>query len=353
MAKHRRIHQGKSEEPEEDGRLKKKAHQPLYDQLKAQGEDVITTNDFPARSSVDEQAAALADIHSDEQRAGMIAQLQQSYGNAHVQRVMERIREQKGKGKPLTHEVRSEMEAAFNQDFSDVHIHSNPVADNLAKELGARAVTSGKDIFFSKGAYQPESEAGKTLLGHELTHVVQQERSAESGTGIIGKVGDAFEREADLMARELTEGHEVSVEMAAAAPSLQMTELRGGLETASTGTATAETEAEDSRLGALRAMWDSVVVENIHGAQEALQEEPPDFQAALDNFIAVDQLLVTIGPSYRSNEALYYRMGTMQGIVTRCIREIQPHLDQVTPVEEILDVFEHLEGHMSAIREGL
>ena len=77
MAKYQRIHQGKSEEPEEDGHLRKKAHQPLYDQLKASGDEAITVEGFLSKPSVDGQAAALADMHSDEQRASMITQLQQ------------------------------------------------------------------------------------------------------------------------------------------------------------------------------------------------------------------------------------------------------------------------------------
>ncbi|NEP28586.1 DUF4157 domain-containing protein, partial [Moorena sp. SIO3I6] len=40
--------------------------------------------------------------------------------------------------------------------------------------IQARAFTTGKDIFFRQGEYNPGSQEGKKLIAHELTHVVQQ-----------------------------------------------------------------------------------------------------------------------------------------------------------------------------------
>ena len=91
--------------------------------------------------------------------------------------------------------TRSEMEAAFNQDFGGVHIHADANADKLSKELSAKAFTAAKDIFFSRGTYQP-SWAGKGLLAHELTHVIQQCRTPEIGEWLTSQEGDASEVEA-------------------------------------------------------------------------------------------------------------------------------------------------------------
>ncbi|MEJ2043806.1 MAG: DUF4157 domain-containing protein [Reinekea sp.] len=84
----------------------------------------------------------------------------------------------KGQGKAMDKSIRKEMEAKMNADFSDVSIHTSGEADALCKQLSARAFTVGNDIFFAAGEYAPDSEAGRKLLAHELTHVVQQESGA-------------------------------------------------------------------------------------------------------------------------------------------------------------------------------
>ncbi len=76
----------------------------------------------------------------------------------------------RGSGQQLPAPVRVQMEAAFASDFSQVRIHQGP----NASLLGARAYTSGNDIHFAPGAYDPYSRDGQQLLSHELTHVVQQ-----------------------------------------------------------------------------------------------------------------------------------------------------------------------------------
>jgi hypothetical protein len=55
-----------------------------------------------------------------------------------------------------------------------VRVHTDAQSDSLNKSIQAKAFTTGSDIFFSKGAYDPGSQSGQELLGHELTHVVQQ-----------------------------------------------------------------------------------------------------------------------------------------------------------------------------------
>lgn len=80
----------------------------------------------------------------------------------------------KGKGIPLPDDIRMEMEKHFKTDFSHVRIHTNSEAVELAKSMKALAFTHGNDIYFNEGQYNPRQEAGKELLAHELTHVVQQ-----------------------------------------------------------------------------------------------------------------------------------------------------------------------------------
>ncbi len=78
-----------------------------------------------------------------------------------------------GHGGGLPMGVRRPMEEAFGSDFSDVRVHADRAAHHANDRLGARAFTTGNDIFFSKDAYQPTSAPGQRLLAHELSHVVQ------------------------------------------------------------------------------------------------------------------------------------------------------------------------------------
>ena len=84
------------------------------------------------------------------------------------------IQSAKGSGQPLHDGVRSSMEGAFGADFSGVNVHTGPQADALNRSLDARAFTTGSDIFFGSGEYNPGSSGGQELIAHELTHTVQQ-----------------------------------------------------------------------------------------------------------------------------------------------------------------------------------
>jgi Domain of unknown function (DUF4157) len=84
------------------------------------------------------------------------------------------ISQAKSSGVPLAAPIRRQMEGAFGADFSGVRIHANNTADTLNRDLSARAFTTGNNIFFKRGEYDPGSSGGKELLAHELTHVVQQ-----------------------------------------------------------------------------------------------------------------------------------------------------------------------------------
>ena len=77
-------------------------------------------------------------------------------------------------GQPLPAEARNFMESRFGHSFSNVRVHANGAAGDLAHRLHARAFTIGDRIFFAPGEYQPDRTSGKRLLAHELTHVLQQ-----------------------------------------------------------------------------------------------------------------------------------------------------------------------------------
>lgn len=84
------------------------------------------------------------------------------------------IIKERGGGQPLADYVRFPMEQAFGTDFSGVRVHTDAQSDNLNRSIRARAFTTGQDLFFRQGEYNPGSKGGSELVAHELTHVVQQ-----------------------------------------------------------------------------------------------------------------------------------------------------------------------------------
>jgi hypothetical protein len=94
------------------------------------------------------------------------------------------------------------MNSAFGADFGGVGIHADPTAADACRTMGAQAFTVGSDVYFDRGKYDPASHSGQELLGHELTHVVQQGGGQAQGVQAkleVGAPGDAHEQQADAM----------------------------------------------------------------------------------------------------------------------------------------------------------
>jgi hypothetical protein len=96
-----------------------------------------------------------------------------------------------GRGQPLPAEVRSFMEPRFAQDFGAVRVHTDAGAHQLAHAVSAQAFTVGQDIVFGAGNYMPETNRGKHLIAHELTHVLQQSHAPTQQTTQIHRQQDA------------------------------------------------------------------------------------------------------------------------------------------------------------------
>jgi Domain of unknown function (DUF4157) len=77
-------------------------------------------------------------------------------------------------GLPLEPELRQDMEQRFGYDFSQVRVHTNAVAEHSARDVNAHAYTVGHDIVFGANRFSPGTYAGRRLIAHELTHIVQQ-----------------------------------------------------------------------------------------------------------------------------------------------------------------------------------
>ena len=84
------------------------------------------------------------------------------------------IQRARGNGQALAPTLQMQMGQAMGADFSGVRVHTDTQSDQLSRSIQAKAFTTGQDIFFRQGAYQPGSRGGQELIAHELTHVVQQ-----------------------------------------------------------------------------------------------------------------------------------------------------------------------------------
>jgi hypothetical protein len=148
-----------------------------------------------------------------------LVHLQRAVGNSAVGTALQRAEEDEAAspvhdvvssgGAPLDTGTRADMEGRFGTDFGDVRVHTGGAAEESAKSVGAHAYTVGSNVVFQRDRYDPGSDAGRTMLAHELTHVVQQRSGPVDGTPAAGGIkvsdpSDRFEREAVANAERIT-----------------------------------------------------------------------------------------------------------------------------------------------------
>ncbi len=174
--------------------------------------------------------------------ATAVQHMQQTVGNTAVQRFLAQrsgsgpteldddtasaINQQRGSGHGLDEGMAAKAGATMGQDFSGVKIHTDSQSDQLSHQLGAKAFTTGNDIFFRSGEYNPASSEGQTLIAHELTHVVQQGASAPAVQGkmAVNDPNDQYEAEADHVA-ETVMAQPDDIQRAAEEDALQMQDV--------------------------------------------------------------------------------------------------------------------------------
>ena len=120
-------------------------------------------------------------------------------------------------GRQLDSSTQRDMEARFGTDFSDVEVHTDGRAASSARSVSAQAYTVGNHVVFGDGNYRPDTDDGRHMIAHELTHVVQQRSGPVDGTSVGGGVkvsdpGDRFERQADDTARAVMQRTEAPEE---------------------------------------------------------------------------------------------------------------------------------------------
>ena len=160
------------------------------------------------------QRESLPDEEEELQMKPMVQRVSDG-GIAATQDLEASINQARGGGQPLTKNIREPMEQGFGADFSRVKVHTDTQSDQLNRAIQAKAFTTGQDVFFRQGEYNPGSRGGQELIAHELTHVVQQNGGAVQPTmqmkekvNVNDDVG--MEREADVMganAMQIKEKH--------------------------------------------------------------------------------------------------------------------------------------------------
>jgi hypothetical protein len=160
-----------------------------------------------------------------------------------------------GGGSPLDSQTRGFMEERLGSDFGDVRVHTGAGADESARSINAQAYTVGTDVVFQSGKYEPDSDSGRHMLAHELTHVVQQKAGPVAGTPAPGGImishpSDAFEQAAERSAERVTaQPFGTGAAAAAGAASVQRQEDEDEPDEAATAqTMAVQRTAEDQEL---------------------------------------------------------------------------------------------------------
>lgn len=102
-------------------------------------------------------------------------------------------------GQPLPANLHRKFERALGADLSAVRVHTGSQSVEASKAISARAFTTGEDIHFNEGQYNPDDSEGQQLLAHELVHTVQQRGPTKSYL----PPGDTLELEGDQSAASM------------------------------------------------------------------------------------------------------------------------------------------------------
>ncbi|MDL2144857.1 DUF4157 domain-containing protein [Flavobacterium tructae] len=132
-----------------------------------------------------------------------------------------KLQSSKGGGSPMANATQNQMESGFGANFSKVRIHNDSNAVQMNKELGSQAFANGNDVYFNEGKYNPDSQDGKHLLAHELTHTIQQgnkpniqKQDTPSNLDSLNEMLDSFnvpEDEVILMCAQLNDTEKATV----------------------------------------------------------------------------------------------------------------------------------------------
>jgi Domain of unknown function (DUF4157) len=84
-----------------------------------------------------------------------------------------KLQSTKGQGEKMDETVKAKLESHTGTDLSGVNVHTGSTANELSKDINAKAFAHGQDIYFKEGQYNPQSAEGEKLLSHETMHTLQ------------------------------------------------------------------------------------------------------------------------------------------------------------------------------------
>jgi hypothetical protein len=164
----------------------------------------------------DGMGLAAAEGRTDVLGSAGILGLQRTAGNESVTSMLEEGRSPvhdvlSSGGQPLDADTRTDMEGRLGHDFGDVRVHDDGAAHDSARAVNAHAYTVGSHVVFQRDHYDPSSDAGRTMLAHELTHVVQQRQGDVDGESRGGGIkvstpDDKYEQQAEATADAVMSG---------------------------------------------------------------------------------------------------------------------------------------------------
>jgi len=205
--------------------------------------------------------------------------------------IEEQIHAQRGAGQPLSDSVRASLEPHFGRDFSRVRLHTDAEAGKLSRDLGATAFTTGTDVFFREGAYQPETDTGKKLIAHELTHVVQQ----------------------------------------SAAPAIQRAVATedGKVESP------AEAGLAASRFAAVRGLWETMVVAQLRGSAAAMGGKKKNLKIAMAKMDIAMATVASLRDAYADRPYSERTLSSFYNLLCGNYASLEPHLGMKEPLANI------------------
>ena len=164
-------------------------------------DEIELKRDQSLQRNGDEEEMELGAKHDDDRTSGAIG----LEGGSLPDAAAARIDSMRGAGSTLGEGVRSAAENALGTELSAVRVHQDAASDSLARGMTAKAFTSGSDVFLRSDMNPNDA----SLMGHELTHVVQQSSGEPSPTGqrmSVGAADDPLEHEADDVSASIRDG---------------------------------------------------------------------------------------------------------------------------------------------------
>lgn len=157
-------------EQEETAQMKEEEEDPI--QKKDQGEEEQLQQKEEEESVQKKDEGEEDQLQQKEEEEPL--QAKSNGSDSKAAKVETKLKNSKGRGSKMKGSTLTEMEHGFGADFSHINIHTGSEAQAMSEQLGAQAFTSGNDVYFNQGKYDPTTKEGKHLLAHELTHTIQQ-----------------------------------------------------------------------------------------------------------------------------------------------------------------------------------